>query len=340
MALSRFVARIAAWLRAGYPAGVPDQDYLPLLAVLGRRLTPAEVEQVVTELAAHGVLPANRVDAAVAIAHITHELPRETDLARVRERLLDGGMPITESWRDLSWQDHDRPREPYSHPDEPEGRRVRRLRGRYRDEVAQLVAMLHTICLRDRAVIATATRSLLDTDLEQAERAIDIGRDVEAMSYECEQEALRLLALQFPVAAELREIVTALRVVANLRRMAALAAHIAELARRRHPAAAVPEAARPLIERLGAATVAIATSAAEVLESHDTGAAGALDAQDDTVDRLHEQLLATILATDRDQDIAIAVDATLLGRYYERFADNAVEAARHTLSAGDSTPSA
>ncbi|MBH0781447.1 DUF3349 domain-containing protein [Nocardia bovistercoris] len=324
IALSWLAGRIVAWLRAGYPAGVPERDYLPLLAVLGRRLTPAEVEHVVAELTAGGVLPGNRVDTAVAITTITHELPSETDLARVRDRLIDGGWPITESWRD------------HIHPDVPKhldagDPGVRSLRRPHSRDVAQLATLLHTICLRDRTAIATATLALLRADLEHAERAIDIGRDIEAMSGECEHEILRLLSLRFPVAAELREIGGALQVLANLRRMGALATHVAELARRRHPAAVVPETVRPLVERLGAATIAIATSAAEVLLSRDSDAAVALDTQDDTIDNLHEQLLAAIVDSERGHEIAAAVDIALLGRYYERFADNAVDIGRRTL---------
>lgn len=95
-----------------------------------------------------------------------------------------------------------------------------------------------------------------------------------------------------PVAGELRQVVTAIRLTANLPRVAVLASHIAA-ARRRHPEPVIPEPVRPLISRTGA--IAIASSAAAVLDSPDPQTASMLDGQDDIMDRLHEQLLAAVL---------------------------------------------
>src|SRR5437879_875076 len=67
MALSEVLAKIIEWLRAGYPQGVPEHDYVPLLALLSRRLTHDEVLQVIDSLIELGALPADRVDVGVAI---------------------------------------------------------------------------------------------------------------------------------------------------------------------------------------------------------------------------------------------------------------------------------
>ncbi len=187
------------------------------------------------------------------------------------------------------------------------------------------------MCLRDRDVVAAATEALLSADLLGSESAIDLGREVEIMHQEAERESVRLLTLQSPVAGELRQVVTAIQLTGNLKRMAALATHIAAAARRRHPEFVVPEPARPVIAALGAAAVSIAGSAAAALASGDPGAAAGLDQQDDQVDHLHERLLATVLHPDWSYGITTAVDITLLGRYYERFADNAVEVGRRTI---------
>ncbi|MBH0777720.1 phosphate signaling complex PhoU family protein [Nocardia bovistercoris] len=205
------------------------------------------------------------------------------------------------------------------------------MRTEYHEELAHLAELLHRMCVRDRAVIANATNTVITGDVEQAQNAIDIGGEVERMVAEAEGEALRLLALQAPVARELRQVVTGIQLTAALHRMGILGTHIATAARRRHPGLVVPEPVRPLVARMGAAAVAIATSAATVLVTPDPESAAMLDGQDDLMDRLHEELLTTVLDPGWGHGVTAAVDLTLVGRYYERFADNAVEVGRRTI---------
>jgi hypothetical protein len=87
------VTRIVRWLRAGYPAGLPEQDFVPLVALLRRRLTDAEVTEVAARLSDDGGLPASRIDVATAIARVTSELPSDEDIDRVRRSLADHGWP-------------------------------------------------------------------------------------------------------------------------------------------------------------------------------------------------------------------------------------------------------
>lgn len=205
------------------------------------------------------------------------------------------------------------------------------MRTRFHENLDQLTAQLRAMCLRDRTAIATATNALLGADLELAEQAIDICREIDTMRDDCEHAAMTLLALQAPVASELRRVVTVIQLVGDLLRMGALSEHIANIARRRHPAYAVPESAQPIVARMGAAAIAIATSAVAVLRSGDPHDAAQLDDQDDTMDRLHRDLLAAVLGDDWTGGTTAAVDLTLLGRYYERFADHAVQVGRRTV---------
>lgn len=87
------VARIVRWLRAGYPAGFPDQDFVPLVALLRRRLSDTEVAEVGARLAAEGDASLSRVDVATAIARVTAELPSDEDVERVRRSLAEHGWP-------------------------------------------------------------------------------------------------------------------------------------------------------------------------------------------------------------------------------------------------------
>jgi hypothetical protein len=90
--VSRFLNAIVSWLRAGYPEGVPPHDYMPVLALLSRRLTTDEVTAVASELMQRGDF--DQVDIGVAITQITDELPSSDDIERVRKRLAAKGWPL------------------------------------------------------------------------------------------------------------------------------------------------------------------------------------------------------------------------------------------------------
>jgi hypothetical protein len=87
------ITRVVRWLRAGYPSGLPEQDFIPLVALLRRRLTDDEVAAVGTRLADAGDLPASRIDVGTAIARVTSELPSDDDVERVRRYLVEHGWP-------------------------------------------------------------------------------------------------------------------------------------------------------------------------------------------------------------------------------------------------------
>jgi Protein of unknown function (DUF3349) len=93
--VNRFLSAIASWLRAGYPEGMPPTDYMPVLALLSRRLTTDEVKTVASELMQPGnVGHVDDIDIGVAITQITDELPSPEDIERVRQRLAANGWPL------------------------------------------------------------------------------------------------------------------------------------------------------------------------------------------------------------------------------------------------------
>jgi len=94
MSLGDLVAKMVAYVRAGYPQGVPESDYIPLLALLRRRLSDDEVAAVATQMAGRGELNIDTADIGVAITRITDELPSQADLERVQRRLEKIGWPV------------------------------------------------------------------------------------------------------------------------------------------------------------------------------------------------------------------------------------------------------
>ena len=93
MALPPILSKIIEWLRAGYPEGVPDVDYLPLFALLGSQLTNDEVNAIADELANESK-PESAESIRKAITDVTNHKPSDADVNRVRARLAGAGWPL------------------------------------------------------------------------------------------------------------------------------------------------------------------------------------------------------------------------------------------------------
>ena len=95
MAQPPFLEKVITWLRAGYPTGVPDVDYVPLFALLGYHLSNDEVTAIAEELEASAD-PASADEIKKAITAVTNTKPLESDIDRVRARLAAGGWPLAD----------------------------------------------------------------------------------------------------------------------------------------------------------------------------------------------------------------------------------------------------
>jgi Protein of unknown function (DUF3349) len=81
--------RLVTWVRQGYPTGVPAADYVPLIALLSRRLTKDEVIDIVIELRGASVLPSETGRIGAAIMGTTNEVPSIEEIERVRHHLSE-----------------------------------------------------------------------------------------------------------------------------------------------------------------------------------------------------------------------------------------------------------
>jgi phosphate transport system protein len=171
--------------------------------------------------------------------------------------------------------------------------------------------------------IERATVALLDADLDAADEVATLNTRLDDARRVVEEQTYELLARQQPVAADLRALVSAIRIGIDIDRMGSLANHIAKVARRRHPAHAVPAELVPRFREMGIVARRVAESAGAVLAEPDAANAARLDVDDDTMDTLHRRLFRVVLG-DWEHGVEAAIDVVLLGRYYERFADHAV----------------
>ncbi|SDH14540.1 phosphate transport system protein [Rhodococcus triatomae] len=195
----------------------------------------------------------------------------------------------------------------------------------------RLSGELAQMCAASETAMSDATEALLDVSLAAAERAIGSTDELDRAAAEWERSAFSLLALQSPVAYDLRFVVGGLRVVADVQRMGGLAVHVAKITRLRHPDHVVPEVVRDLFTRMGEVADRQAAESVETLRQLDPERAEALLHGDEAMDELHAELLATAQSEEWRYGVQAAVDLTLLGRFYERFCDHTVEIGRRVI---------
>ena len=205
------------------------------------------------------------------------------------------------------------------------------MRTAYHKQLAELTTQQGEMCGVAGAAMKRATQALLEADIVAAEEVIRDYERIVAMRARVEKEAFELLALQQPVAGELREIFSALQIIADTERMGALAVHVAKIARRAYPKHVLPEEVRECFAEMGEVAIALADSAKQVLVTRDPGKAAQLHQQDDAMDDLHRHLFGVLVDREWKHSISVGVEAALLGRFYERFADHAVEVGRRVI---------
>ena len=205
------------------------------------------------------------------------------------------------------------------------------MRTVYHEQLVALSKQLAEMCRLAGIAMERATQALLQADLVLAEQVIGDHEQIMGSSARAEETAFVLLALQAPVAGDLRAIVGSIQIVADVERMGALALHVAKIARRRHPQHALPEEVNGYFAEMGRLAVDLAGSARDVLLSRDPDKARAIREDDDAMDDLHRHLFSVMMDREWPHGVAAAVDVTLLGRFYERFADHAVEIARRVV---------
>lgn len=206
------------------------------------------------------------------------------------------------------------------------------MRSAYDEE---LISVNEDLVLMTRLVgsaMNRATQALLNADLDLAEQVIASDAQVDALTGAIEERCFDLVALQQPVARDLRVIIGALRIAASLERMGDLAEHVAKQARMRYPRPAIPEELRDTFAEMGGLAEAIVSKTGAVIASKDVAPAADIAAHDERMDSLHRDLFRIVLSPTWTHGIEAAIDVTLLSRYYERYADHAVSVTRRVVT--------
>lgn len=202
------------------------------------------------------------------------------------------------------------------------------MRETFHTELDKLISDLATMARLAGQIMTNASTALQRADLGLAELVISGEDEITALCDDMDQRCVNLLALQAPVATDLRVVIAAMHAVGDLGRMGTLAQHIAEIARLKHPTVPIPAEVRPVFARMGVLAANLAEEAANAIESQDPMSGDRLAQADQEVDALRRQIFRVLLSEDWSHGVEPAVDAALIGRYYERFADHAVSIAR------------
>ncbi|HIT74085.1 MAG TPA: phosphate signaling complex protein PhoU [Candidatus Avipropionibacterium avicola] len=205
------------------------------------------------------------------------------------------------------------------------------MRESYREQLDEILSDLVAMSERIATAVRRATRALLQVDRTEAEWVISSDEQIDQMRADIDARAFSLLALQAPVAGELRLLVATLRMVTEMERMGDLAAHVAKIARMRYPEPAVPEDLRGNFARMAEVAEAMVLGVGRALQEKDIDDAEAVQQRDDEMDDLRRSQFRLMLGDDWPHGVEAAVDVALLGRYYERIADHADAIARRLV---------
>lgn len=178
---------------------------------------------------------------------------------------------------------------------------------------------------------ADATTAVLGGDAAAARRVRSQLSSLDELNVQVDRRAFSLLARHAPVAHDLRLVMTAFGIAANADRMGALATNIAGIGTRVRTGVAVPAATLGLFAEMGRHAVDLAERAQRAVIAADTVEAVRIQQGDEAMNALNRRLLGTVLNDSWSDGVAAATDVALLGRFYERFADHAVDIARKVI---------
>ena len=205
------------------------------------------------------------------------------------------------------------------------------MREEFQADLTEVSRLLVTMAESVRAAMRKATTALLKADIEAARAVIERDAEVNELYRQVEAKVVDSIARQAPVATDLRTLITALHVSADLERMGDLAEHVAKTASRRHPSPAVPAELRPVFQQMASVADRMAEKITTVLSAPNADLAAELEKDDDEMDELEKDLFKILLHDDWPYGAETAIDGALLGRFYERYADHAVNAGEQVV---------
>jgi phosphate transport system protein len=214
------------------------------------------------------------------------------------------------------------------------------MRARFHAELEGVTATLVGMADGVTTAMQRASDALLSADAALAAEVRGDDARIDELYQRVDEQVSELMARQAPVACDLRLTITALNAATDLERMGDLAVHVAKIAERRAPESAVVPEIRDIVGGMADLTTRIGAKVSTVLRTADADTAAELATDDDAVDTLEQELFTVLLDPSWPHGVGPAIDAAQLGRWYERYADHAVNAGRRVIYVvtGESSP--
>ncbi|ANE04769.1 phosphate signaling complex protein PhoU [Corynebacterium crudilactis] len=205
------------------------------------------------------------------------------------------------------------------------------MRTAYRQQLDEFAHDLIILCDLTKECMESATDALLRTSLASAEKALGVADQLDEIRLRCESQAVELLALETPVARDLRQVVSSIYIVEEITRMGALAMHVANSVRRRYPDPVIPEEMRGYFKEMARITSDMTDHIRQILINPEPDLALKMAESDDAIDDLHQHIMRVLTLRPWPHSTKSAVDLTLLSRFYERYADHTVNVAARII---------
>ena len=202
------------------------------------------------------------------------------------------------------------------------------MQEQYQDQFKHVTEDLTEMSRLVEAAMSKATKSLLDANLALADEVIAGDEAIDELANKVENETMAILARYQTFAGDLRLLGGALKISGTLERMGDLASHVAKQAKLRHPNVSVPREFLETFSKMGDIANEVIRRSTKAIADGDIKQAADIARAESQMDALHRELFTKVLSDDWSHGVEAAIDITLLGRYYERFADHGEALAR------------
>lgn len=205
------------------------------------------------------------------------------------------------------------------------------LRSTFHKEIEEIRQDVLTLGKSVIEAIPRATAVLLNSDLEGADYLLQADDEIDARAIDIEEKCFQELALQSPVAGDLRLLVSMIKIAGELERSADLAVNICKASRRMYGHEIDPTL-RDLIAKMSEQAQQLFVSTMEAFNDNDAAKAAAIDDMDSFLDGLHRRFIAEIfeIHASKEIDLQVAVQLAMVARFYERIGDHAVNVSERT----------
>lgn len=196
-------------------------------------------------------------------------------------------------------------------------------RGTFHAELGEITREIVLLAAHVTEAVPQATEALLNNDRDAAQAVIDHDDVLDRLSVDIEERCYRVLATQQPVATDLRAIITALRMVGEIERSGDLVVNVCKTLCALHPVD-LPPVVRGLVAEMGDQAAALFRVCMDAYVEGDAVLAGTLPRRDDRLDEVHVDFREAVVSWGEDGHVREAVQMALIGRFFERIGDHAV----------------